>query len=74
MVVYPNPVQDKLYLEIKGENFDYQILNFQGQQMVQGSYRNYIDVSLLPPGIYFLQLQQEDDLYQAIKFVKRWEG
>ena len=68
--IYPNPVQDNLYLETTEQNWDYQILNLQGQEMMQGEYQDYIGVEGLPSGIYFLQLQQENDLYQAIKFVK----
>jgi len=67
--IYPNPVQNKLYLETTDNNWSYQILNLQGQQMNRGVYQNYIDVAKLPTGIYFLQLQQEDKLYQAIKFI-----
>jgi len=68
--IYPNPVQDKLYLETTEQNWNYQILNLQGQQMMSGVYQNDINVEQLPSGIYFLQLQLGDELYQAIKFVK----
>ena len=70
-IIYPNPVQDKLYLETTDQNWNYQIINLQGQQMMQGEYQDYIGVEALPSGIYFLQLQQERDLYKAIKFVKQ---
>ena len=38
--------------------------------MMRGQYLDHIDVNQLPSGIYFLQMQKEDELYQAIKFVK----
>ena len=68
--IFPNPVQDNLCLETTEQNWDYQILNLQGQEMMQGEYQDYIGVEGLPSGIYFLQLSQENDLYKAIKFVK----
>ncbi len=68
--IYPNPVQDNLYLESTEQGWHYQILNLQGQQMLQGEYQNNIEVDQLPSGIYFLQLSRENELYKAIKFVK----
>ena len=68
--IYPNPVQDKLYLEATEQNWHYQILNLQGQLILQGQYENNIEVAQLPSGIYFLQLSREDEMYKAIKFVK----
>lgn len=68
--IYPNPVQNKLYINTEEQNLNYQILNIQGQQMMQGSYDRHIEVGSIPSGIYFLQLHQERDLYKAIKFVK----
>ena len=68
--IHPNPVQDILYLKTTGHKLNYQILNLQGQEVMQGQYHNSIGVSELPPGIYFLQLQREGELYKAIKFVK----
>lgn len=68
--LYPNPIQDELYLDIEGQDWEYQIFNLQGQQMLQGVYQDYIHVNQLPGGIYFLYLRNEDILYQALKFVK----
>ena len=67
---YPNPTQDKLYLDTPDQNWQYQILNLQGQQMMQGKYQDYIQVEPLPSGIYFLQLEQDGNYYKSIKFVK----
>ena len=43
----------------------------QGQTILSGEAEIDIDVTVLPSGIYLLQLQQENNLYQAIKFVKQ---
>ncbi len=68
--IHPNPTQDKLYLDTQDQNWQYKIYNLQGQQMMHGVYADFVDVATLPSGIYFLQLQREDELFQAIKFVK----
>ena len=68
--IYPNPVQDKLYLETKGQKWNYKIINLHGLQMMKGQYQDHIGVEALPSGIYFLQLQRDGELYKAIKFVK----
>ena len=69
--IFPNPVQDKLYLETTDQNWNYTIQNLQGQQMMNGVYQDGVDVAQLPSGIYFLQLQREEDYFKAIKFVKK---
>jgi hypothetical protein len=68
--IFPNPVQDKLYFETTNQNWNYEIINLQGQKIMSGTYQDIIDVEQLPSGIYLLQLQQNDEMYQAIKFVK----
>ena len=70
LTLYPNPVLDKLYLETSEQNWNYQILNLQGQLILKGNYEDNIEVSQLPSGIYFLQLSREDEMYRAVKFVK----
>ena len=69
--LHPNPVQDKLYLETIEQNWNYTIQNLHGQQMMNGVYQDEVDVAQLPSGIYFLQLQREEDYFKAIKFVKK---
>ena len=70
LTIHPNPTQDKLYLDTQDQNWQYKIYNLQGQQMMQGGYTDFVDVLDLTSGIYFLQLQKENELFQAIKFVK----
>jgi len=66
---YPNPVQDVLHTSLEKE-FEYSIQNIQGQKVLSGNAISEIDVSDLPDGIYFIQIQDKDNLYQAQKFVK----
>ena len=66
---HPNPVKDILYTSLENE-FEYSIQNIQGQKVLNGHAISEIDVNDLPDGIYFIQIQDKDNLYQAQKFVK----
>ena len=68
--LYPNPVAEKLHIVTKSPYETYTIQNIQGQAVLKGGVERDIDVSALPSGIYHLQLQNENELYKAIKFVK----
>lgn len=52
-VVYPNPANDRLNVSINGE---YRITNLFGHTLLSGSSSRSIDVSALPAGIYFLNI------------------
>jgi len=62
VIVYPNPVQDMLTIDLKGNKVSGKliILNVLGQKVRQsdltGSEQTGIDVSTLSPGIYFYRL------------------
>jgi hypothetical protein len=57
--IYPNPVEDKLYIrQIDNEldNIKISIYSLQGALLLSSDYsKNGLDVSFLPKGIYFLQ-------------------
>lgn len=73
--VYPNPVKDKLSIELKGtskEKIQFDLINSLGQPVViinELNSRQELDVSHLPKGIYFLKLQTEtqQEVYKVIK-------
>lgn len=62
---YPNPVSDRLYINIQKPIF-LQIIDLSGNILIEGTYQNYIDVSLLKPGFYLLKSKG----LKPIKFVK----
>jgi hypothetical protein len=71
--VYPNPTNDKLYIQTKNLIIGkYYITTIAGHAVLQGSNTQQdfsVDVSTLPAGLYFLQLW--DGKQQVVKkFVK----
>lgn len=69
--IYPNPVNDKLHINIKNENIDFSkvsIFNAMGQKILTWHYNNEnIDVSALKSGIYYLRLNDKIN----IPFIKK---
>lgn len=77
--VYPNPVENTLYLKennkgTAGEISSFSILNSTGQliKKTDKNGKDGIDVSDLPNGVYYLQLKDKEGLKpQNIKFIKK---
>lgn len=68
IVLYPNPVSDKLYIShYSSLKFKYKIFNQVGQSVIEGTTSSMapIDVSILNQGTYLVQV--EDLLYKVIK-------
>ncbi len=62
--IFPNPVFDEIMINLSESHssLNYQIINTQGQIIKQGSKKNVSDftiTTLMPPGIYFLHVQNE---------------
>lgn len=55
--IFPNPVQDELFIEGAGINHSYRIMNLQGQLISEGYYNGSIDVKELNTGHYFIQIR-----------------
>ena len=68
--IQPNPVVDILNIDLEKE-FAYTIQNARGQVLQKGRAISQIEVMALPDGIYFIQIQDKDNLYHAQKFVKQ---
>jgi ELWxxDGT repeat protein len=75
MNIYPNPVKDKLTIELKESKAlgsIYYINNLEGQAVISGKLTetiNEIDVSQIPRGIYFVKIIAGDKI-GMIKFVR----
>jgi hypothetical protein len=71
VVVYPNPVQDKLFIQSTKLPLNYTVTNVLGQTEKTGSIQDAcIDLSTIPTGVYFIQLSAEGAM-QQIKIVKQ---
>jgi len=68
--VFPNPVNDVLYLELDENEFEISIFDIKGSmiyQKIQSGHK--VDVSGLKKGLYMISIQSESGLYTA-KFLK----
>lgn len=66
--IYPNPAEGEMNVDVQFldfQNFTYTIFDLNGRAIATDSYRNVfsrrlpLNVSLLPPGMYFLQVETE---------------
>ena len=68
--VYPNPFNDQLIIELQSSNtMEFNIYSIIGEMVLKGSVSsdiNTIDLSNLPPNIYFLKIEN-----QSIKLIKQ---
>lgn len=67
--VYPNPTDDAIYFTNTHEAINYSISNTHGQIVLSGIAYTYINVSMLPPGVYCL-LAADKSSYATFKIVK----
>ena len=57
--LFPNPVTEKLYVDIGTEKFDdytFSIYNQSGQMMAQGNLKESISLAALPNGFYLFKI------------------
>ena len=77
--IYPNPAEDLLYLnqvtEMKSNNFSCWVMNAQGQHeeltVNKNTGNKTVDISHLPPSVYFLLIQDGNTYSKPIKFIKK---
>jgi hypothetical protein len=66
--IYPNPVIDKLHINLSGDKSNtYSILNIYGQLVDTGIISTSIDISTFPPGLYYLQFNKNRTVKTFIK-------
>jgi hypothetical protein len=70
--IYPNPAKTILFIKTEDNSLSqYQIYNSIGQVLKQGKLtEKSIDVSDLPKGIYFIQLNVKNEQIFNSKFIK----
>ena len=66
--VYPNPVKDLLHINNMDDFREYSILNMQGMTVKSGilnDYSNTISIGEVTPGMYLVQLKDENRVHSA---------
>jgi len=63
--LYPNPVNDQLFIKNNTKTIPFAIYDLSGKEILNGKVNNYIDVSDLSEGMYFIRLE-----HTATKFIK----
>ncbi|MBA2423170.1 MAG: T9SS type A sorting domain-containing protein [Chitinophagales bacterium] len=73
LVIYPNPVYDKLNIQYAGdEKYEFKILDYSGRTVLSPLQTTTIPVVTLPSGLYFLKAtNQESGLSSIHKFIKQ---
>jgi hypothetical protein len=74
LILWPNPVSDRLRLQVAGNVGYLQVFNATGQMMSQNQLPESqeevsIDVQGYPPGLYYVNLQTKDRVLSG-KFIK----
>jgi|GEM_PF-3646718 len=70
VTIYPNPTESTIYIENQNKHkFDFELYNQIGQMMRFGKSRHRISLIGLTPGIYFLNLKHNDEIF-TFKVVK----
>lgn len=63
---FPTPLTDKLYISVNRIGAKYKVLNALGEQVFIGetkAFETIIDVSGLVPGVYFVQLTSDEEVF-----------
>jgi len=68
--IYPNPVQNTLYVFGVTGQFEVQVYSVAGQEVFRSSNKSKLDVSQLKQGIYIIKVS-EDQKNTLLKFIKQ---
>jgi hypothetical protein len=70
--IYPNPVEDVLTLQSDQSIKEILLFDFTGKKIDHTSFNlNELNVSLLQPGIYIVQMKTIENEYLSTKFTKK---
>lgn len=70
VVLYPNPVSDRISLISNTTVEGFSVLTVQGQVVIVAKNTNEADVSILPSGVYFVRLHGAQES-RPLRFVKK---
>jgi len=70
--VFPNPVDDVLTVSSPNNTLlKIEIFNMFGQKVYSQAYKNTIDISFLPTGLYFLKVYDTNEQVSVFKIIKK---
>ncbi len=72
LVLYPNPARGKIFFDMEEALQSYRIYDINGRRILFGNSKNNerIDIGMLAPGVYFLEIKVRDGLRRA-RFIKQ---
>ncbi len=68
--VFPNPVQGNLHLKADQNILSFRLFNVQGIEVFHSKGTTDADISMLPQGLYFLEILLENNFVYRTKIVK----
>lgn len=68
-LLYPNPVRTDLFLDGEFAGAEFEVMDMQGKEVMNGQFSGKLNVEELEPGIYFLKLTK-DASPQTFRFEK----
>ncbi len=69
--IYPNPVNDILFIEYSDDNFkSIKLFNVYGSKVLNTKYTNFLNLEKLTNGVYFLKIITENDKEFIKKIIK----
>ncbi len=70
--IFPNPVEDQLFIQSTGEWKSYEIMDLQGRMLLQGkAIEESISTHWLQPGMYLLRLSDSRGRTHTARFIRR---
>jgi hypothetical protein len=67
--IYPNPVNDMLYIDIPSTIASIEIVDVVGKSVYKGKAINHLPISFIPNGVYLIKLYKEEGLYFSQKLL-----
>ena len=68
--VFPNPTSDFIYIQSELDEYDLQIFDFSGKEIMNQKNKSKIDIRRLATGTYFIKISSEAKLETSI-FIKK---
>lgn len=74
LLISPNPVTNELILKWDSSEYEWEIINMQGYQLLKGkssAETESLDVSLFKPGVYIIKVKNKQNKITVLNFLKK---